>query len=288
MLSFDFNILWASKCTYPAKHVVKENYHEYYQIVFILNGEGEIKAEELVYNAYINQMYIFKPNMKHGIKASRSKPLNTVELKFYCDDIIIGSLLYRLPPYIKDVGQLVRNAFIDIVEEIKKQDKYTEPIIKALLMQIIFSVTRIADQGNIYSTKKTLGKINCENEEKIKLDPLASAVNYMEKNYHKEIKLNDLAEMVHLSPVYFCSTFKERYGVSPIQYLQSVRHENAKNLLINTDDTITMISEKVGFQSIHYFSRVFKSNEGITPNEFRKRNQGYIIKDFQGNITDFS
>ncbi|NMB98175.1 MAG: AraC family transcriptional regulator [Clostridiaceae bacterium] len=50
----------------------------------------------------------------------------------------------------------------------------------------------------------------------------------------------------------------------------------------------TLISQKVGFQSVHYFSRFFKAHEGITPNEFRRRKQNFIIKDYQGNITDFS
>ena len=56
-----------------------------------------------------------------------------------------------------------------------------------------------------------------------------------------EIKLNDLAEMAYLSPIYFCSVFKEKYGVSPIQYLQSVRLENAKQLLIGTNSITSIL-----------------------------------------------
>ncbi len=293
MLSLDFDILWISKCNYPAKHVIKKHYHDYYQIVFILNGEGEIILGNNVYNADINQVYIFKPNVEHIIKASKFKLLNIVELKFYCNNTISESLAYQLPSIIKDTGQSIRTAFINIVEEVKMQDKYTEHIINSLLTQIIFSLIRISDQETSYLYRKNIDRVNYKvyrtiKNEKESNEPLTAVIDYIRQNYSMEIKLNDLAEMAYLSPIYFCSVFKEKYGVSPIQYLQSVRLENAKKLLIGTNNSITSISERVGFQSVHYFSRFFKTHEGITPNEFRRRNQDFIIRDFRGDITDFS
>lgn len=293
MLPLDFKILWVSKCTYPAKHVIKKNHHDYYQIVFILNGEGKIIFNDNVYGASINQVYIFKPNVDHMIESSKFKSLSIVELKFYCNNTVSESMIYQLPSIIKDVGQPIRTSFINIVEEVQLQDKYTEYIIKALLTHIIFSLIRISDQETNYSYKKSKVTVSCKGDENIKNkkeseDPLVVVIDYIRKNYYMEIKLNDLAEMAYLSPIYFCSVFKEKYGVTPIQYLQNIRHENAKRLLIDTDNSITIIAEKVGFQSVHYFSRFFKTHEGITPNEFRRRNQEFIIKDFRGNITDFS
>jgi len=119
-------------------------------------------------------------------------------------------------------------------------------------------------------------------------DYLDSVVEYIHQNYSNEIKLKDLADIAYLSPIYLCSAFKDRFGVSPIQYLQNIRCDNAKKLLADTNETVTTIAEKVGFQSINYFSRFFKSHTGITPNEFRRRNQNFFIKDYQGDITDYS
>ncbi|HOJ09712.1 MAG TPA: AraC family transcriptional regulator [Clostridiales bacterium] len=293
MLSLDFDILWVSKCTYPAKHVIKKNYHDYYQIVFILNGEGEIILGNNAYNTSVNQVYIFKPNVEHSIKASRFKLLNIVEVKFYCNNTISESLVYQLPSIIKDTGQSIRTAFVNIVEEVKMQDKYTEYIINSLFTQIIFFLVRISETEPSYSCRKNIDRVNYKDDRSIRNEkegdePLTAIIDYIMQNYFMEIKLIDLAEIVYLSPIYFCSIFKERYGVSPIQYLQSVRLENAKKLLIDTNNSITTISERVGFQSVNYFSRYFKTHEGITPNEFRRRNQNFIIKDFRGDITDFS
>ncbi len=291
MFPLDINLLWVSKCTYPAKYIIKKNHHDYYQIVFILNGEGKITNGDHVIHASINQAYIFKPNVDHKIEASKYKSLHIIELKFYCNNVTTESLVSRLIPFIKDVGQSMRTSFINFVEEIKNQDDYSLYIINSLLTQLIFGWKRMsAQERNGYNERN--GKAIYVNKDShdngIKKDPLDSTIEYIRENYSSEIKLNDLAEIAYLSPIYFCSAFKERYGISPIQYLQNIRCENAKKLLIDSDDTITIISERVGFQSIHYFSRYFKSREGITPNEFRRRNREFFIIDYQGNITDYS
>ena len=293
MFSLDINLLWVSKCTYPAKHVIKKNHHDYYQIVFILGGEGIVTFGDSVKYASVNQAYIFRPNVVHKIEASRSKPLNIIELKFYCNNAETEDLIYHLMPFVNDVGQSIRTAFVSFVEEIKRQDDYTPQIINALLTQLILSWKRISEQDEGYRGIKSVGNFMYIDKEvnkdgNNKGDSLDSVVEYIQQNYSDEIKLKDLADIAYLSPIYLCSAFKDRYGVSPIQYLQNIRCENAKKLLTDTDDTITIIAERVGFQSINYFSRFFRSHTGITPNEFRRRNQNFFIKDYQGVITDYS
>lgn len=291
MFSLDINLLWVSKCTYPAKHVIRKNHHDYYQIVFILGGEGKITFGDSIKHAYANQAYIFKPNVVHKIEASRLKPLNIIEMKFYCNNPETETLVFSLVPFVNDVGQSLRMAFISFVEEIKLHDDYTPSIIKALFAQLVLSWKRISEQAEIRGEtknadmyiEKDMGKDGLK-----KGDYLDSVVEYIHQNYSREIKLKDLADIAYLSPIYLCSAFKERFGVSPIQYLQNIRCEQAKRLLADTSETITNIAERLGFQSINYFSRFFKSHTGISPNEYRRRNQNFFIVDYKGDITDYS
>lgn len=253
----DFNLLWVSKCTYPAKHIVNTNYHEHYQIVFILSGEGKIVVNGCMHDVEVNEVYIFKPNVKHSILVSTSKSLNTVELKFYCNNIANAAWLNQLAPLVTNTGEAVRNAFINIINEVKYPDIYSENMINNILNQIILYLIRGLYRKEDEQSIKNITKVDYSAPKQDK-DPLDDVVNYINNEYHREIKLNDLAEMIYLSPVYFCSIFKEKYGVSPIQYLQNIRLEKAKKLLCNTNESITKIAEKVGFQSVHYFSRFFK------------------------------
>lgn len=288
MSNGDFNLLWVSKCNYPAKHVVNTNFHEYYQIVFILSGEGKIFVEGVEHEVKVNDLYIFKPNVKHAIHASLTKNLNTAEVKFFSNNITNTARLNQLEYLVKENNGRIRNTFISIIDEVKESDIYTETVINHLLNQLIIFLTRqkYRDAEDRLNSLSPPLKICTETIQTGKQgDTLDSIVEYINKEYSKEIKLNDLAEMIYLSPVYFCSVFKERYGVSPIQYLQKVRLENAKNMLSNSDESVTKIAEKVGFQSVHYFSRFFKNKEGVTPNKYRRRLQGFIYKDFNGNVT---
>lgn len=280
-----FDLLWAAKCAYPPRHMVAENFHDYYQIVFIHSGEGEVDFSDFSYDAQANQVYIFKPNVKHRLKASRTKYFNTIELKFYCNNIESNSFIMQLPSHIDNVDMQIRNIFMSIEEELRKKERYIEELIKTLLAQALYHLAR-----NLYreDEKCLLGKnTSYTYGNKSSLNPLNDVIKYIHENYEQEITLEDLAGIVHLSPIYFCSVFRDTFGTSPMQYLQDIRLENAKQLLSNSNDSITNIAERVGFQSIHYFSRLFKAHEGVTPSYFRHINQGFICKDFHGGMTKF-
>ncbi|MFC2175824.1 helix-turn-helix domain-containing protein [Bacteroidota bacterium] len=85
-----------------------------------------------------------------------------------------------------------------------------------------------------------------------------------------EIDFKKLAEANNLSYSRFRTIFKSKMGVSLQQYLIGERLENAKRLMINTDLSLTEISDKTGFNSLFYFSKVFKSKMGYPPSKIRR------------------
>ena len=280
-------ILWVSKCEYPAKHIIKPHRHnEYYHLIFVLNGSGSIVMDYYTHNARINQLYLAKPMVRHGIYASSRNPLNTVEFKFsFCDDDT-ESLLKSLPDHFEDTSIAIRNVFISIIDEVRKQDSHFEEVLELHLMQILYYLFR--DLGSESISLENIYERDTFDSGMEKFKQLKNVAVYIKENYWNDFSLNEMAEMAHLTPTYFCSVFKESYGLSPMNYLQNVRIENAKKLLVHSDKSITDIAFEVGFKSVHYFSRYFKNHEGISPNDYRRRNKGYIYKDFAGNITDFT
>ncbi|MCP3932246.1 MAG: AraC family transcriptional regulator [Bacteroidetes bacterium] len=94
---------------------------------------------------------------------------------------------------------------------------------------------------------------------------------YMRENIEKEINLPQLAEQHHIAYTYFRKMFKKYTGVAPHQYHLELKIMRAKELLLTTDKSIKEISYELGFQSIYYFSRLFKKKEGVSPSNFRKR-----------------
>lgn len=105
----------------------------------------------------------------------------------------------------------------------------------------------------------------------VKQDAVSQAIEYMEQNYHKPLTLTILANVVSLNYTYFSSIFKSRTGMSVITYLQNLRIQKAKELLVSSDDKICEIAHKTGFTDERYFEKLFKQCETITPSEYRKR-----------------
>ena len=99
-------------------------------------------------------------------------------------------------------------------------------------------------------------------------------VAYFNENYNSKISIDDYAESLHISTNWFIHNFKQYAGMSPVQYILSLRMVNAQSLLERTTYNIKEISEIVGYENPLYFSRVFKREIGKSPAQYRKLQSG--------------
>lgn len=100
----------------------------------------------------------------------------------------------------------------------------------------------------------------------------ANLEEYINLNYLKPITVDTLAEKFNFSPHYIIRVFKKYKGEPPMQYLTSLRINEAKNLIkTNPDMDFKLISEIVGYPDPHYFSRIFKNITNLSPSEYRDR-----------------
>lgn len=102
--------------------------------------------------------------------------------------------------------------------------------------------------------------------------PLTRTIlTYLHNHFTEKITLQQIGQRTCFSPVYCDAVFKNDMGVSIIEYVLSLRMENAKQLLTEGELSIHKIAESVGFQDHNYFSRVFKKRVGISPSDYRQR-----------------
>ena len=92
---------------------------------------------------------------------------------------------------------------------------------------------------------------------------------FLLQNYKNRISLSMLSEHFHLSGNYLCGLFKKETGIGYVEYLNTIRINQAKKLLLETDDTVENICLQVGFSNSSHFSRIFKRTTGQTVTEFR-------------------
>ncbi len=98
---------------------------------------------------------------------------------------------------------------------------------------------------------------------------------YIHENYYKLVTLNHLSEVAHMSLFHLSRLFKKETGDSPIQYLMKYRLEVAKQYLQSTNDTIEVISEKIGYESEAHFQHIFKKRHGMSPGKFRTAHKSH-------------
>ena len=101
-------------------------------------------------------------------------------------------------------------------------------------------------------------------------DTLEKVAHYIDTHLEENLSVNALAGMDLLSADHLTRSFKKRYGKTVSEYILSQRMQLARELLRNSDLTITMVAGKVGFGSYSHFTEQFKKFYGMTPREFQK------------------
>ena len=102
-------------------------------------------------------------------------------------------------------------------------------------------------------------------------DPLAQELkDWIDREADRDFKLGDLAHKFDLHPVQLTRRFQKAFGVSPSRYVNSIRIEKAKSLLIETNYTLEHIAELCGYHSGFYFSRIFTQFTKMNPSTFRR------------------
>ena len=97
-----------------------------------------------------------------------------------------------------------------------------------------------------------------------------TVIKYIETHYSEGITLDDLCEEIHMSKEYLCRVFKEMSGISPIVYLNQYRIQQSRQLLMDSQFSITEIASRCGFNSTSYFNKLFLRYTGCTPKEYRR------------------
>jgi len=119
----------------------------------------------------------------------------------------------------------------------------------------------------LLETKKREGDVNTM-DIKGKIEKIK---RFIERNYHKKVRLKDLTAVVYLSTKYLSRIFKQVTGMGFREYKLKIKVEKAKELLKKTGYNIDQISDKTGYQNTESFIRIFKKFTGYTPKEYRDK-----------------
>ena len=99
---------------------------------------------------------------------------------------------------------------------------------------------------------------------------MSIVTDYMMKNIGRVLTLQEISIELGISISSLKRLVNKTYSRSPIAYFTELKMEEAKRLITDTPLNVTEVAERLGFSSVHHFSRTFKQKTGITPTEFEK------------------
>ncbi len=248
-----------------------------YELIFIKDGEFALNYNDCIYNCTKGQFLLLRPGIPHsfyGINNDLSQPhihfdmiyseyssqipisfkdicdFTIDEKKFLQKDIFIS---YEPSPFITFADNKKAIELFYSIINIKETPRETKLSQKAHLLQLIDML--IAD--NFPDCSTTNAKSNSF---------LQQVKDYIDAGQGMSMTLDNIARQFNYSKYYIEREFKKHYGISLIAYRNEKRMLLAKNLLPN--ETVSAVSEKLGFTSIYVFSRAFKNYFGVSPSAY--------------------
>ena len=207
----------------------------------------------------------------HKIKIEKISSLKLLRFNkpFYCildHDSEVGckGILYygafNLPIFQipKEDIEILETVWKVLYMELESTDSLQLEMLQMMLKRILILCTRI------YKTQ-----INYESLDKVNIDVVRDFNFLVEKNFKELHSVVDYAGLLNKAPKTLSNLFKKLGNKTPLQFIQSRLLLEAHRLLKYTDKSISEIGYDLGFNDIQSFSRFFKNQEGVSPNDYR-------------------
>lgn len=250
----------------------KSDKHPFAELVFVSSGKLFVRSEDFTGTLSRRDFIIHRANALHSLHCTAGNAPTVIIIGFECESKDLERF-FRAPVRLGDgdekkLAEIVkegRNVFappynVPVYDMRKKKKRIfgAEQMLKNLLETFLI--------GLIRESKRKDG-----NAEKTRLpSPTATEiVSYIDDNFLEKITIDELAFLFRTNRSTLCKEFKKTTGKTLVGYINEKKLALAKAQITDTDKTFTEIAEEMNFESIHYFTRFFKKQTGITPKEYR-------------------
>ena len=108
-------------------------------------------------------------------------------------------------------------------------------------------------------------------------NPLNKAIRYIHERIKEPISICQLAHDLNMSEASFCQSFKKIMGITPKEYVTSLKLTKAKSLLQNQN--VTEVAYDLGYENISHFITLFRNKYGVTPKQYQSTNKVSVTND---------
>ena len=264
----------------------KLHFHNYYEVGYCYEGEGEMILGERTYSFAPGCISLIPTKELHTTNTFGKKAgwewmyfdIHEILKQIYSDDEIFReNILHEidkeghfLAPDMntRKISFLVRGIFT----ELQDKDYMYREMVRHLLTMLVVEIIRETD-----STKRP-------DRAPVKID-IFPAIDFVKQNYASTVHVMDLARACGMSESHFRKIFEKYMNMKPMDYVNFVRIQKGCALLRDTDLTVALIADRVGYESVSSFIRNFRRITGCTPNKWKTDEENGKNKFMSYNVT---
>ena len=245
---------------------VKPHLHYHIEMGCLIEGKTRMFVDSDEYHVDKGDFFILFPNQVHS--------MDTVEKEKYVLFIFNPDMI---PEYSK---VFVKNVPKEAVLKYALED--TE------ILSLMYKISDASMENSLYSQmmirgyllvllSKLFSKIEFSEVSSSDTKLLGLILNYCVENYDQPLTLSVLEKELHISKFYISHTLSSKLHIGFNDYVNSLRVSSACRMLLDTDMSITEISDKVGFNTLRTFNRAFMKHMKLTPSEYRAQKTDFGI-----------
>ena len=252
--------------------------HDFHELVVVLAGHGYHITQEEQYEVNSGDVFIIPPNQLH--RYSDTNNLKLVNVMFWSNRIPLPCAdfselsgfhaLFSLEPKLRakqgfearlklttDQLQLIEGIINSMRGELKERKLGYRSKVMIYFLNLVCELSRFYSSIESKSTRSMMR--------------ISRLLSYLEANYQKKITMNDMTNLAKTSTSSLNRFFLDILGVSPGKHLLLLRLKKAKELILNSNHSITEVAFFTGFNDSNYFSRQFKKVYRMSPKDYRSK-----------------
>ena len=233
--------------------------HSYWELTYVDKGELLTTIDRVSYQLKQGDLIFYAPMQFHTQstfeKISSSYLTINFKMNFNHADLLCNKIF-----------SLKRDSYFivtKLIEELSNDNLYSDDLSLCYLKQLIIQMLRL-DNSHFHSKPTTHMQQTYENE------LLNDILLYIDDNIYEKISVSTLCDHFCISTSMLHSLFRKNMNNTAKNYINELKLSKSKELIRNSTHTLSEISEMLGFSSIHYFSKKFKSYFNISPTEYSK------------------
>lgn len=243
--------------------------HDALELIYVDDGVEEVYEENVMYEVKKGEAFLHKSNTPHK-DGCISKSSHVYIISFEADEKQFAPFFDRIIKLEKKDDLLLKEVFETYINNMESSNSFWFSDHKNVskIKNPTFGIKQIIkNKLELFF----LGLLNPKQEETNKTistrnSPVVNQViKVLKEMIEENFSLDKIASKLSYSKSYLCRQFKKETGSTIINYFYTIKIEEAKKLLFNDNYTIAEVSDKLGFDSVQYFSKVFKKYCGLSP-----------------------